>query len=153
VNFGALIPSWTESLSAIQDAVARFRGIIALADGLAAHPDADGDARRQIAAYLGSPAIAVHTMVDDRGRFGRTVQLGSLLDAVRWQLLEQLSRRPTRSRVDPDRPDPVFRLPWCGYCGGAIFGTRLVEDKVNRWHGGCAAAGQARRWRAKRKAP
>ncbi len=116
--------------------------------------DSPEPARRFLSVYLSQarfmPEVGVR--VDSRGRFGRVLQAESLLTFVYWQLTEQLTKRPSRGD-DPKRPDPIFRMPWCGYCGGAILSTRLADDRVNKWHAGCKAAGQAqaRRRRAERK--
>lgn len=108
--------------------------------------------RRMTAEWISTrlSSIRLRVAADPSGRFGLTLRMQSLLDAIYWQLLEHVRRRPAR---EADSLDPRFRIPWCGYCGGAILSTRLAEDRVNKWHAGCKAAGQAQRRReaAKRR--
>jgi hypothetical protein len=111
--------------------------------------DVETYARRMLAEHItGMLSTArLRTVVDPRGRFGLATRVVSLLDVMYWQLLDQIRREPRGGHG----PQPVFRMPWCGFCGGGICSTRLADDKVNRWHPGCKAAGQAKQRRSRER--
>jgi hypothetical protein len=93
------------------------------------------------------PAVRMSQGSD--GRFGLTLAIRSLREAAFWQLFEHVTHRPTRTLLDA--PDPVFRAPYCGYCDGVILGTRVADEKANKWHAGCKDAGQAAQRRRQRR--
>jgi hypothetical protein len=125
-----------------------------LSDKEASADDLRGSLRRVLAEVIDAhlSGVRVGVAVDKSGRFGIALRLDSLIDAAYWQLLEHVRRRPTRSRASYEgQGDPVFRLPWCGVCGGVILTTRIEDERVNKWHSGCKAAGHARRHRERRR--